>query len=273
MYSHQILIPYVLLLLIKPTRKWAIYMWPWVVFACSYDCMRLLPNYEVNPIDIEGIYNTEKQLFGISTAAGLLTPSEFFQLHHSTLGDIIAGLSYICWVPLPLCFALYLYFTGRREWSLRFSGAFLFVNLVGFLGYYIHPAAPPWYVMEHGFEVIHGTGGSTAGLGRFDALVGFPVFGSIYVNNSNVFAAVPSLHSAYVMVATYYAYRSGRSWWLTAVFGLVCLGIWWTAVYSGHHYVIDVILGILTCIVALLVYEWAWRRLEAKKILKKCENF
>lgn len=265
MYSHEILIPYFILLLIKPTRKFAACMWPWIVFACSYDCMRLLPNYEVSPIDIRGIYETEKSIFGISTAAGLLTPSEFFALHHSTVGDVIAGLSYICWVPVPLLFAFYLYFTKREKWCLRFSGAFLFVNLVGFIGYYIHPAAPPWYVMEHGFEVIHGTGGSTAGLSRFDQLVGYPVFASIYVNNSNVFAAVPSLHSAYLMVATFYAAKSRQPVWLTALFGLICLGIWWTAVYSGHHYVIDVLLGIATCIVALTIYELAWTKVEAAR--------
>ena len=44
----------------------------------------------------------------------------------------------------------------------------------------------------------------------------------------------------------------------------ICLGIWWTAVYSGHHYIIDVMLGILTTIVGVLLMESKriWERLK-----------
>ena len=33
------------------------------------------------------------------------------------------------------------------------------------------------------------------------------------------------------------------------------MGIWWTAVYSGHHYIIDVTLGILTALIGVLLME------------------
>ena len=82
---------------------------------------------------------------------------------------------------------------------------FLLVNLIGFAGYYIHPAAPPWYAINYGFEAILNTPGNTAALGRFDELVGLPIFDSLYSRNSNVFAAIPSLHAAYMVVAFYYA--------------------------------------------------------------------
>ncbi len=74
---------------------------------------------------------------------------------------------------------------------------FLLVNLLGFAGYYIHPAAPPWYVAGHGFEAVVGTRGEVAGLGAFDAMTGLGIFDGLYARNSNVFAALPSLHSAY----------------------------------------------------------------------------
>ena len=38
-----------------------------------------------------------------------------------------------------------------------------------FAGYYIHPAAPPWYAINYGFEPVLNTPGNVAGLGRFDA--------------------------------------------------------------------------------------------------------
>ena len=268
MFSIKLIIIWAILVAIKPTRKFALALTPWLVFACSYDGMRLLPNYEVNPIDTRGIYEAEKSLFGIGTAAGTLIPGEWFNLHNCAFADFMAGFFYLCWVPVPLGFAIYLYLKGKREMYLRFSLAFLFVNLVGFVGYYIHPAAPPWYVIEHGFTPVLNTPGSVAGLGRFDALVGAPVFHSIYCNNSNVFAAVPSLHAAYMLVATIYAVISRQNKLCIGIFAFICMGIWWTAVYSTHHYIIDVLLGILTTIVALLILERLLLRAEwAKRLM------
>lgn len=270
MFSIKLIIIWAILVAVKPTRKFALALTPWLVFACSYDGMRLLPNYEVNPIDTRGIYEAEKSLFGIGTAAGTLIPGEWFYLHNCAFADFMAGFFYLCWVPVPLGFAIYLYLKGKREMYLRFSLAFLFVNLVGFVGYYIHPAAPPWYVIEHGFTSVLNTPGSVAGLGRFDSLVGAPVFHSIYCNNSNVFAAVPSLHAAYMLVTTIYAIISRQSKLCIAIFAFICMGIWWTAVYSTHHYIIDVLLGILTTIVALLILERLLLRAEwAKRFMAR----
>ena len=256
MFSIYIIILYAVMVAIKPTRKLALALTPWLIFACSYDWMRLLPNYEVNPVDVEGLYNAEKTLFGITTAAGqTLIPGEWFNMHHTTLADIFAGLFYLCWVPVPMAFGLWLYAKKDYKNYLRFSIAFLFVNLLGFCGYYIHPAAPPWYAVGYGFEAIKGTPGNVAGLGRFDDLIGIGIFHSLYGKNANVFAAVPSLHAAYMLIATIYAIISRQKKTVIIVFGIICAGIWWTAVYSLHHYIIDVILGIATALIGILILE------------------
>ena len=251
MFSIYIVILYLALFAYKPTRKIALVLTPWAIFGCSYDCMRLLPNYEINPIDIRGLYETEKQWFGIVTAAGTVTPNEFFALHHHAVADLLAGFFYLCWVPVPIGFSIYLYIKGDSKNYLRFSTAFLLINFVGFAGYYIHPAAPPWYVMQYGFEPILHTPGNVAGLGRFDQLTGIPVFQALYGKNSNVFAAVPSLHAAYMLVTTIYAIISKQRKTTIGIFAIICVGIWFTAIYSAHHYVIDVLLGILTCLVGI----------------------
>lgn len=128
------------------SRRLVVALVPFALFGISYDWMNLVPNYHVNPVDIEGLYNTEKSLFGIATSVGTLTPNEFFALHHCAAMDILAGFFYLCWVPVPILFGLWLYFDGQRRIYLHFALVFLLVNLLGFAGYYIHPAAPPWYV-------------------------------------------------------------------------------------------------------------------------------
>jgi len=256
------------------TRKLAVALLPFVAFEISYDWMRLYPNYKVNPIDIQDIYEAEKALFGIATENGTLIPGEYFNLHNSWIADLLAGIFYLCWVPGPMAFGIYLFFKGERHFYLRFALGFLFTNFVGFAGYYIHPAAPPWYAINFGFEPDFNTPGNVAGLGRFDDLIGFPVFGSIYVNNSNIFAAIPSLHSAYMLIATIYAVMSRQSKGLILCCCIVTLGIWCTAVYSCHHYVIDVLLGILTAFVGIAIFEQVVMRLPFfKRFFQSYANY
>lgn len=239
----------------RQTRSLAYAMIPFTLFGICYDWMRLFPNYLVNEIDVQSLNEAERDLFGILAGKEILTPNEFFALHHCAFADFLSGVFYLCWVPVPIAFGLYLYFTGRKNEYAHFAWAFLFVNLIGFVGYYIHPAAPPWYVMEYGFEPILGTPGNVAGLGRFDELMGLDVFHNIYGKNANVFAAVPSLHAAYMLIATIYAVRCRVSRMLCTLFALITLGIWWTAVYTAHHYVIDVVLGILTACLGIFMLE------------------
>ncbi len=245
------------------TRRLIVALAPFFIFGISYDWMNLLPNYEVNPVDTIGLYSAEKSLFGINTALGRLTPNEFFALHTNSVADFFAGVFYLCWVPLPIIFGLWLYFSGRRNQYLHFSIVFLLVNLIGFAGYYIHPAAPPWYVAMHGFEAVPGTPGSVAGLGAFDQMTGLGIFNALYARNSNVFAALPSLHSAYTLVALIYAvrYRSPIAW--RVVLAVVTLGIWATAVYTSHHYLIDVIGGIICAFFGFGLFEYILMRIPA----------
>ncbi len=247
----------ILLFATGATRRMVVALLPFIVFGISYDWMNILPNYEVNPVDIRGLYDAEKSLFGIGSS----TPNEWWAAHTSKILDFMAGCFYLCWVPVPIIFGLWLYFGRQYEVYLHFSLVFLFVNLLGFAGYYIHPAAPPWYVAMHGFEFIPGTHGETAGLSAWDAMTGTAIFDGLYSRNSNVFAALPSLHAAYMLIAFIYSLRARCGWWLRAIFAFICLGIWWTAVYTSHHYIIDVIAGIGVTILGWLLFEKVLMRL------------
>ena len=246
-----------------PTRKLALALLPFAIFGISYDWMRICPNYEVNPIDLAGLYNLEKSLFGVMDNGILITPCEYFAAHNWPVADVFAGIFYLCWVPVPILFGLCLYFKKQRKTYLRFALVFLLVNLIGFAGYYIHPAAPPWYAINYGFEPILNTPGNVAGLGRFDAFFGVTIFDSIYGRNANVFAAVPSLHAAYMVVALVYAIIGKCRWYVITLFAVIMLGIWGTAVYSCHHYIIDVLLGISCALLGWLVFEYGLMKIPA----------
>lgn len=241
----------ILLFAARATRKMVVALLPFIIFGISYDWMNILPNYEVNPVDIAGLYGMEKDLFGIGGA----TPNEWWAARTAPVLDFLAGCFYLCWVPVPILFGLWLYFDRQDKVYLHFSLVFLFVNLLGFGLYYVHPAAPPWYVAMHGFDFIPGTHGETAGLGAWDTMTGIGIFDGLYSRNSNVFAAMPSLHAAYMLIAFIYSLRARCGWWLRVLFAIICLGIWWTAVYTSHHYILDVLAGISVTLVGWLIFE------------------
>jgi len=264
----------VLFFLNKDSRKFAAALLPFLIFGISYDWMRVFPNYTVNPIDIEGLYNLEKSVFGMFDNGNKLIPSEYFAVHQHPVADFFSGIFYLGWTPIPIGFGIYLYVKKKKDALLRFALVFLFTNLLGFVGYYLHPAAPPWYVMEHGFNPVVSTPGNVAGLSRFDRLIDIPVFASIYGRNSNVFAALPSLHSSYLLIALFYSIKSKSPALITAVIALFMVGIWATAVYTAHHYVIDVLAGIACAIAGIALYEYGWMNLPFfKKFFYKYLNY
>lgn len=243
-----------------PTRRFILGFTVFIVFWVLFDSMKLFPNYRYNTVHIESLYHWEKNLFGIKGADGIVrTPNEFWRLHRQTALDIAAGIFYLCWMPLPLVFAGYLFYKDKEAFF-QFALSFLIVNLVGFVIYYACPAAPPWYVQQYGFTFNPHTPGNTAGLGRFDDYFHLHVFSGLYTKSSNVFAAMPSLHAAYPLTVLYYGIKY-RLRWANALFALIMVGIWFAAVYSSHHYVLDVLAGIACGIVGISLFQYLYRNI------------
>jgi hypothetical protein len=236
------------------TRKFITGFSIFVVYWIIFDYMKAFPNYNYAPVHIADLYNFEKHLFGIHIGDKLFTPNEYWRFNGNTGLDIICGIFYLCWIPVPMGFALYLFIKNRRDFLL-FLLTFVLVNFVGFVVYYTFPAAPPWYVQYHGFNFVPHTPGNTAGLAKFDAYFNISLFKSIYAKGSNVFAAMPSLHSSYPIIVLYYGLKNKLTK-ANIFFAVVMLGIWFSAVYLSHHYVLDVLAGITSAIIGINLFNW-----------------
>ena len=245
------------------TRRALLAFAAFIVFWIVYDSMRVWPNYTINPVHIAEPYLFDKQWFGVDSAGGRQTLNEYWAAHTTPWLDVLTAVFYLSWVPLPMAFAVWLWLTDKPLF-LRFSYAYMLTNLLGFALYYLYPAAPPWYVELNGFEFRPNTARSAAGLDNFDRMFNIKLFQTIYQRNSNVFAAIPSLHSAYPLVTFFYAVKT-RKRWPAILFGVLSVGIWWSAIYLRHHYVIDVVLGMLTAVAAYLLFEWAIQHTRLKQ--------
>jgi uncharacterized membrane protein YeaQ/YmgE (transglycosylase-associated protein family) len=235
------------------TRKFILGFTVFIVFWIIFDYMKAFPNYEFNTVSINELYQLEKSFFGFTFNGSVVTPNEYWLLQHTTTLDIMSGIFYLIWIPVPLTFAGVLFFYRKREFF-YFSLTFLLVNLLGFCIYYIYPAAPPWYVQQYGFDFLQYTKGNTAGLSRFDSYFGVEIFKGLYEKSSNVFAAMPSLHSSYPLIVLYYGIRN-KLGWINFILFTITLGIWFAAVYSSHHYVLDVLAGIVCALTGIWLFQ------------------
>jgi membrane-associated phospholipid phosphatase len=237
---------------------------PFLLYGLVYDSMRWYEDYIRSPvIHLHEHYNFDLKLFGIHTAAGLLTPNEWFQRHTSRFLDFVCGLSYtpFFFIGESVVLAIYLLFRGHERRAVRFTWVFVVSNLVGFSLYYIYPAAPPWYVAAHGFTADLSVRASAAGAARFDQLVGLPVMAGFYGKSADVFGAIPSLHVVYPMLALLYGWRLPRFRIVAGVYlFLVCL----SAVYLDHHYILDILVGFVLGLSVMAAFRLAAGPLEQR---------
>ena len=121
----------------------------------------------------------------------------------------------------------------RHEWFSRFRNTILLANLVGLVGFWLVPTAPPWMFPDKGF--VDGVNHSSALLQTL----------------GNSYAAMPSLHAADALIVGWFLVCSSRTIWAKALWTLWPLWVWFCVIATANHYVLDVLAGIAVAVVAL----------------------
>jgi len=91
-------------------------------------------------------------------------------------------------------------------------------------------------------------------------LFGTRFFTAMYAAGSNPFGAIPSLHISYPVLSVVFAMRLKRLRTFTVVFASL---VAFAAVYLNHHYLIDVLLGVVYGLVAVAITIAVTDRLAA----------
>ena len=243
------------------SRKLALIGLPYLLYALVYDSMRWYADYIRSPIvHVHEPYDFDRHWFGIHG----LTPNEWLQRHTNAVLDFFCGLAYTPFFFIGESVLLSIYFVakGQLRRGERFTWIFVFANLVGFSCYYFYPAAPPWYVSDHGFLVDLTVRASPAGAIRFDHLIGFPLMQGFYGKAADVFGAIPSLHIVYPFLAMVYGWQLRRFRWISVpYFLLVCFA----AVYLNHHYLLDIFIGLGIALAVMAVPRLAFGAVEPRR--------
>lgn len=231
---------------------------PFIATGAIYDSLRYyLPQVTAGRIHVAGPYALDRAWFGIGTH----TLNEVFETHHWAIADLAAGFAYLIYVAEYLALAILVFFTGRVTRALTFARCFLAVNVLGFITYFVYPAAPPWYIAAHGTGPAQlQIAPSPAAACRFDALLGTHLFEDMYSRSVDVFGAIPSLHVAYPLMAAVLAFQTRELRWARAPASVYAALMCFSAVYLQHHYVIDVLLGLAyAAIVEIVMLAWERR--------------
>lgn len=161
--------------------------------------------------------------------------------------DVAAALVYVThFVAIPLLTAV-VWFRLRERFATWVATVLAF-TAVGVAGYVAYPAAPPWMASEQGaigqVERISNVGWELVHLELVGALVASGQDGS------NPVAAMPSLHAGAALLVAGFLWPSVTGLWRLLLLAYA-LAMAVTLVYTGEHYVVDVLAGWLVAVVGV----------------------
>lgn len=163
--------------------------------------------------------------------------------------DVVAALVYVThFVTIPLITAI-VWFRLRARFG-EWLTAVLAMTLLGIVGYLAYPAAPPWLAAQRGdigaLDRISHLGWEGLGLDAVGRLV------QLGQSGSNPVAAMPSLHAGAALLAALFLWPS-VSRVSRVLLAAYALAMALTLVYTGEHYVVDVLAGWSVAVVGVSV--------------------
>lgn len=233
------------------TKRLFLGLLPMGLLGLIYDSMRWIKDVGVTAdrVHVCDLRAIDMRIASVTVLGEPGSVHDWLQANSSTALDLFFAIPYGTYLFVAVGFAVFLYVKDYERMRL-FAWTFLTVNLAGFVTYHLYPAAAPWYFHAHGCAVdLSARASEGANLARVDALLGIDYFGSFYGRSADVFGAVPSLHVTYPGLIVLFGWRvlrwPGRAF--TVAFFVSMCG---AAVYLDHHWIVDVLLGLVYALAA-----------------------
>lgn len=245
--SPDLFIVLALVVAVALGRTW-LFLRDWLPFAAiflAWESMRGLADDVGTAVHSDDIIAIERFFFlgRIPTEelqAALHTPGSISVL------DLATTFLYVAHFALPLVVAFAFWIAERRLFY-RYLMALMLMSFAAFLCYLLIPVAPPRFAGSFGESLaVRDIARETFEQLRFAPVTTW-LYGSI---SGNPVAAMPSLHSAYPLLA----YLFVRNRWprVSWILLLWSVAIWFAVVYLAHHYVIDVVAGMAFAVAAYM---------------------
>lgn len=171
------------------------------------------------------------------------------QLYRSNFLDYLGAFFYSLHLIAPTVFAFVLWKYSPKNFP-KYTLALAMGTYSALVTFLVYPVAPPWY----GLKLVYGANTVTRVLYDVDSNVGIPFFRTIFdYISSDPYAAFPSLHAMFPWLISLFALKIKKTKALPIL--VFPAGVWFSAVYLGEHYVVDIIGGIIYATIAFLLVE------------------
>jgi hypothetical protein len=178
---------------------------------------------------------------------------------HSTALAVVSSYYYsvLHYIVTP---AVLIWMFRRYSAHYRFARtALALTTVIGLVGFYFVPTAPPRLVAGSGIQDT---------LARYASWGWWNNHGSVprgLAHLSNQFAAMPSLHVGWAIWAGFLLWRFGRRWWTRALGVAYPVGTTVVVLGTGNHYLLDAVAGAATIgLAGGLALLWYGRSLVAE---------
>jgi membrane-associated phospholipid phosphatase len=251
------------------STTWKRVLRDWVPFYLAltvYDSLRGAANNWLMPHALPQIH-FDRAVFGgevptVQLQHALYTPGVAHVWDYAAFGV------YMTHFIVPFVIAGVLWHFNHERFR-RFTFLFLTLTFSAFITYALYPAVPPWLAAQN--EQIQPTAKI---IDEMWAHIGVANGSSVFSATghfANPVAAVPSLHAAYPMLIMLFFWPLVRRPW-RVLLALYPLAMGFTLVYTGEHYVIDVLLGWLYAAAIYGVGSWAYRRWRERHPARDVED-
>jgi len=265
----------------KPLRSHLLFLRDWaivIVLLVVYNISRGWAS-TITPHITEMIH-ADQWLLGWATGGQIPTmwlQQHLYDPHHVHWYETLASFVYFSHFVMALIVAAVLWIRNRDRW-LSFVRRWFTLTALILATYFLYPAAPPWFASLNGNlpgPLQLSQDGSSETVVRLSTrgwdAIGLHHAGSLLnaaqVQEANQVAAMPSMHSAYaLMVIVFFLPAVRKRWWPL----MLCypLAMTFALVYSGEHYVIDVLMGwayVGVTFVLVWAAEKGWAAFRARR--------
>ncbi|MHB8702202.1 MAG: phosphatase PAP2 family protein [Nitrososphaerales archaeon] len=224
--------------LLGQTKQYLREFTPFLILLLSYEALQGLAGTLAISHGIASLYPLDVSLWGTNLTG------EIQRMFYSSFLTQITTLLYSLHFPMVAISAVLLWYSSKLYYK-RYVYALLICSYFSLLVFLIMPTAPPWYIGAATNLVQQPQSSSP--------LAGF--FSSINSLTSSIesdkFAAFPSLHGAYAILFAYFTTRIKRVYGLVSI--PVAMGVLFSTLYLGQHYLIDLIAGSVVAFSSIII--------------------
>lgn len=230
-------------------KDWLPFITVFISYEIMYGIVGAISQYNLHA----GPYNFEMQLF--SQIPSLVLQ----QTIRMPILDYMGAFFYSLHFFAPTIFAFILWKVSPKNYW-KYTVAFGICTYGALITFLFYPVAPPWIAVPNVIRILTGS---------VDASLGIPVYKTLFdFLSPNLYAAFPSMHSALPLLISLFAIKIWKKKALPVL--IFPVGVWFSAVYLGEHYVVDVLGGIAYAVVAFVAVEKILPLLSKKiDVLKK----